>query len=69
MNIGERIKYYRLRKNLTQKDLAGYLHVTFQAISRWERDETEPSLDDILKMTKIFGITVDELLGINKDEK
>jgi transcriptional regulator with XRE-family HTH domain len=61
--ISSNIKNQRIKKGLTQKDLAAQLHVTAQAISRWEKGDVEPSLDTIKDMSKIFGISIDELLN------
>lgn len=61
MGIGQKIKEYRIQKGLTQKDLADKLHVTYQAVSKWENDNTEPSFDTIKEMSKLFGCTIDEL--------
>lgn len=61
--IGETIKRLRQENDLTQKDLAEKLFVTAQAVSRWEKDEVEPSLATIVEMAKIFNVTVSELLG------
>lgn len=68
--IGENIKKYRLKNGLTQKDLADKLYVTSQAISRWEKEDVEPSISTITQMAKIFNISVDELVGNKvKNEK
>ena len=68
--IGENIKKFRLKNGLTQKDLADKLFVTSQAISRWEKEDVEPSITTITQMAKIFNISVDELVGNkNKIEK
>lgn len=68
MSLGENIKKYRNELNLTQKDLSEKLHVTYQAVSRWENDEVEPSILTLKEMCKIFSCTMDELLGVeNKD--
>lgn len=64
MAIGKNIKEYRNKLNITQKDLADKLHVTYQAVSRWENEETEPSISTITQMCEIFNCTVDELLGV-----
>jgi transcriptional regulator with XRE-family HTH domain len=63
MEIGTRIREMRLKCNLTQKDLADKLNVTSQAVSRWENDNVEPSLDTLQKMTSIFNTNIDELMG------
>ena len=60
--ISENIKYFRKESSLTQKELADMLHVTSQAVSRWENGEVEPSVDTISRMAKIFNITTDEII-------
>ena len=67
MTLGTKIKEYRTKLGLTQKDLAEKLHVTYQAVSRWENGDVEPSVDTIMEMTKIFNCSADELFGIEKD--
>ena len=47
---------------MTQKQLADELHVTPQAVSRWENGEVEPSVSAIGEMAKIFDVTYDELM-------
>ena len=66
--IGERIKKIRTENNMTQKELAEKLFVTAQAVSRWENGETEPSISTITEMSKIFGVTINELLGIEEEK-
>lgn len=66
MTLGTKIKEYRTKRGLTQKELAEKLHVTYQAVSRWENGDVEPSVDTILEMTKIFDCSVDELFGKEK---
>ena len=61
--ISENIKALRNKQGLTQKELAEKLHVTAQAVSRWENGEVEPSIGTISLMAEIFGITTDELIG------
>lgn len=62
--IGENIKKLRVTNNLTQKELADKLFVTAQAISRWEKEEVEPSIGTIKEMSKIFNVSTDEIIGI-----
>ena len=63
MDIGKNIRENRTRLHLTQGELAEKLNVTFQAVSRWENNEVEPGLDTLNRMSEIFGISVDELMG------
>ena len=68
--ISENIKNLRKEKGLTQKELADLLHVTSQAVSRWEKGEVEPSVDTISNMAKIFEVTTDEIIdGPDKKPK
>lgn len=62
-NIAENLSFYRKKNNLTQTQLGELLHVSAQAISKWETGQAEPGLDMILKLAEIYGITTDELLS------
>ena len=66
MGIGSKIKEYRNKAGLTQKDLADQLHVTYQAVSRWENDDAEPSFDMLKDMCSILNCSTDDLFGIEK---
>lgn len=66
--IGNQIKKYRTANGMTQQNLADKLFVTAQAVSRWENGEVEPSLSTITKMAQIFGVTTDEMLGVDEKE-
>ena len=49
---------------MTQENLAEYLCVSYQAVSKWECGLTNPDLSLIAPLTKLFNISADELLGI-----
>ena len=66
MKIGEKIKSLRNQKGITQKELADELHVAFQTISKWERDENEPDIATLKELAKIFDCTVDCLINDNE---
>ncbi len=61
--IGNNLKEIRTAHRMTQKDLAQLLNVSAQAVSRWENDEVEPSLEALHRISDIFSITLDELFG------
>ncbi len=63
LNLSENIRMNRKKLDLTQEQLAERLGVSFQSVSRWENGTTVPDLELIVQMTRIFGCTVDELLG------
>lgn len=61
--LSQNIKKLRVQKGMTQKELAEKLHVTPQAVSRWENGEVEPSVSTIGEMADIFEVTADEIIG------
>lgn len=68
--IGNFIKTIRLDNNLTQKDLADKLGVTYQAVSKWENGKNIPDLSIIKKLCDEYNIDIDELLnGVKKERK
>lgn len=63
MKFQNRLKKLRKDKGFTQKQLAEALNTTVSAISHYERGTREPSLDMLVQMTKILGVSVDYLVG------
>ena len=59
--IGERIQYYRKKKGLSQEELGARLHLSRQTVSLWEKGQTLPTIDNLLRLREIFGTTLDEL--------
>jgi transcriptional regulator with XRE-family HTH domain len=66
VEIGAKIKELREAKKMSQKDLADYLNVTPQAVSKWERKKSYPDLDMLVRLSNYFQISTDELLGKSK---
>ena len=63
-HIGQKIKTLRKTADLTQEGLAELLGVSAQAVSKWEVGSASPDLSLIVPLTRVFGVTSDELLGI-----
>ena len=57
------IKDIRIRKGLTQSEVASALGVSSVVYSRYENGKRQPSIDTLVQMADIFGVTVDYLLG------
>lgn len=64
--LGEKLKLYREKNNMTQKEVAEILNVEPGTISKYELGLTEPNIESIKKLAEIFNVTTDELL---KDEE
>lgn len=67
MDIRNVIKEKRLEKKMTQEDLAKHFHVTRQLISKWENGKSFPDLDQIVVISDLFNIPLDELLRGDKE--
>ena len=58
MNYGEKIIALRKTNGMTQAELGEELHVTYQAVSKWERGEANPDFETLSKIAKMFGVSV-----------
>ena len=63
--LSENLKKYRILKNLTQEDVAEYLGITPQSISKWERGECFPDITLLPALANIFETSVDLLIGMD----
>ncbi len=62
--LSKRIYELRLSFGWTQVQLAQKLGVTKQTVSNWENDNIQPSIDMLIKLSKIFNVSTDYLLGL-----
>ena len=67
MELSNRIKEERNKLNLSQDALASELHVSRQAISKWETGQSYPDLEKLIQLSNIFEVTIDELVKWDKD--
>jgi len=66
MFLSKNLKRLRLEKGLTQEELAERINITGQAVSKWERNECYPDITLLPGLANCFGVTVDELLGMQE---
>ena len=62
MTFHEKIRQCREENELSQDNIAERLHVSRQAVSKWERGINQPDIETIVRLSDIFGVTVDQLL-------
>ena len=62
MKFGEKLKQGRLRADMTQEAVARRSGVSRQSLSNWENDRTYPDLASVIKLSDLYGISLDELL-------
>lgn len=62
MILGEKIAQLRRKNGWSQEELADKMGVSRQAVSKWESNQTTPDLERILRLSSLFGVTIDYLL-------
>ena len=62
MTIGEKITHLRNSMSMSQEALADKLLVSRQAVSKWEMDQAQPQIDNVLQICELFNISSDELI-------
>lgn len=58
------LKKWRESRGFSQKYVAVSLGVAAPQISKWEAEATEPTLENLVKLSRLYGVTVDALLGL-----
>ena len=56
------LKILRKKNKITQRELANALHISQTSVSKYERGESEPDLEMVIKMSDYFGVTIDEFI-------
>lgn len=63
LTLGERILEFRRNREMSQEALG----VSRQAVSKWESDAGIPELDTLIAMSRLFGVSLGQLLGVEHD--
>ena len=68
MDLKDTLQSYRKRQGLSQIDLADALEVSRQTVSKWETGAVLPSAENLLAVSRLYGVTVDTLLNEAMEE-
>lgn len=69
MALGERLKKSRMNKGYSQGDVAAHLTISRQSISKWENGNSYPDLDNLVKLSAYYEVSIDDLLKENQELK
>ena len=69
MLLGERLKETRQSKGVSQSTVAEHLNISRQSISQWENNSSYPDLDNLVRLSEYYEVTVDDLLKENQGLK
>jgi transcriptional regulator with XRE-family HTH domain len=69
LKLGAAIKKYRTEKGITQEELAEYIGISFQAVSKWETNTTLPDIALLPKLAVFFGVSIDDLFSVNTGDQ
>lgn len=68
MRFGEKLQQLRKQRGMSQEQLAARLTVSRQAVSKWELDDTMPDTENVIQLSRLFGVSCDYLLREEVDE-
>lgn len=69
MTFGEKLQLLRKQRKLSQEDLAQKLLISRQTVSLWEKNQTLPTIDNLIRLKEIFEIPIDDFLSDDADQE
>ena len=69
MDIGSAIKKLRMDRKITQEEVAEYLGISFQAVSKWETGTTMPDITLLPEIAAFFGVRIDDLFSVDHEDE
>jgi transcriptional regulator with XRE-family HTH domain len=67
MDISAKLKELRTKRGLSQERVAEQLYVSRQAISKWENGEALPDMENLVAISKFYGVSIDYILGADEE--
>lgn len=69
MTLGENLQRLRKAKGVSQDEVARSLYLSRQSVSKWENDQAEPGVENLKALARLYGVTVDALVGAEESPK
>ncbi|EOP35270.1 hypothetical protein IKI_05800 [Bacillus toyonensis] len=69
MNLGSQLKKFRESKSFSQEDVARKVGVTRQAVYKWESNKSYPDIDNLILLSDLYEVTIDELIKGSGDDR
>lgn len=69
MALPENLKKFRTKNKYSQEKLAELLGISRQAVSKWETGAANPDTNNLMKLSKIYGVSIENLIGEDPDEE
>lgn len=66
--LSQQIHALRSARRMSQVELARLLGVSKQSVSNWENDNIQPSIEMLVKLSEVFSVSTDYLLGLKREE-
>ena len=66
MKFGDNFKKLRLQSKLSQQQVAKTLGINQSNISNWEKDVSRPEYENLIQLSKLYGVSIEELLGVDE---
>lgn len=64
-NFSNNLKHLRVQNNMTQEELGKILNKDYSTIGKWENGTRSPVMEDVIKISQIFNISLEKLVGDN----
>ena len=64
-NFAKNLKFLRLQSGMTQQELGKKLNKDYSTIGKWELGQRSPTIEDLIKISEIFNVTLKELVTVN----
>ncbi|PET97708.1 transcriptional regulator [Bacillus cereus] len=69
MSLGQQLKKLRESKGFSQEDVAKKIGITRQAVYKWENDKSCPDIENLILLSEMYNVTLDELIKGNQNFK